>query len=782
MGKLGKDILRRDILYKSIFNIINKNDELTYLSMDYKLLFTYFPGACVVCNSNGTIIEINESFLKLMQCTKEEIDNKSLFEILHLENNDVISKYVDIMIKGSITLEADIITKTKDTRNIEVTIIPILKKQILLGMFMILLDHTEKRELEKSLNELKRNDQLENLNQVEKISSENREDSLAQVIESNKEIQNTENMELKNKIIYNETHDGLTKLYNRSFLTKQMNIKCEEAKEKGSSFAFMIIDIDGFKYINDALGYQLGDNLIIQIAQRLEGFLDESNLISRYAGDQFAIIVPELNTIEEYESIVRGINDLFFKSFKVDIYELYITVSIGISIYPEDGEETDSLKKHASVALLGAKNEGKNRYKFYSSKMDIQSYKQFMLRNDLRKAIEKGQFKLYYQPQVSLKNSEIIAVEALIRWEHPTWGLVSPDEFIVLAEENGLIVNLGKWVLRKVCSTYREWMNNGLPDIKVSINYSSIQFYEKNFVENIEEVLNEFELNPEFLVMEITENALMNNLDQAVSYIKKLQTLGIQIAIDDFGSKFSSLSYLNKFNVDILKLDRSFIKTLLLDETSSIITASVVNLARELRIKLVAEGIENWDQLSYLKKLNCYAGQGFLYSRPVPLEEFQKILADKRCKPSLANDYSIGFREERRKFFRIKFTNLLEGDMAILKFNGRDVKIGNTKVIIKDIGPGGLCFISNIRIPITVNATLQFKTELLEEEVKVYGSSTWTEEISYNLFEYGVEFTFSENERMVLTRVLNKFQIKMRNQSGFSNGRFISENPIQYFK
>jgi diguanylate cyclase (GGDEF)-like protein len=591
----------------------------------------------------------------------------------------------------------------------------------------------------------------------------------------------TKRKEIKNKTEYIDNHDKLTKLANRGYFKKRITLQCKEAKEKENSFALMILDIDGFKYINDALGYHLGDKLIIEIAQRLRTFVGNTKFICRYSGDRFAFLVPGLSTREEYEDVSKDIVSLFSSPFKIDNYELNVTMSMGVSIYPKDGHEPDSLKSHARSALLRAKAEGKNRYQFYSFDMNIQNYKQFVLRNDLRKAIEEDQFKIYYQPQVNLKTSKILAAEALIRWEHPTWGLVSPIEFISLAEETGFIIDIGKWMLRKVCQTYKKWISDGLAAIKISVNYSGIQFGEKNFVANIKDIINEFQLDPHFLIIEITESVLMKNTEQVISNIQNLQAFGIQMAIDDFGTGYSSLQYLNLFNIDILKIDSSFIKNVLSDKTSDIITRSVINLAQELRIKLVAEGIETREQLSYLRELNCHTGQGFLYSKPVPLQEFEKILDKKKHTPIQFNDPAIIQRKESRRFFRIKFTNLLEGDMTILEIDDKKVNLGDTKVLINNIGPGGVCFTSNIRLPVKMSIILQFKTELLGEEINAYGCPVWIQEVQGDLYEYGIKFTFDENERTVLIKVLNQFQVKKKNNFGFTDSRFISDSPIQYF-
>jgi len=489
-----------------------------------------------------------------------------------------------------------------------------------------------------------------------------------------------------------------------------------------------------------------------------------------------------LSTAAEYESIAKDIVGLFTQTFKVDKYELNVDISMGISIYSGDELDPELFIKYAEIALFWAKKEGKNRYKFYSSDVSIQNYKQFELRNDLQKAVDNDQLRIYYQPLVNLKTNELLAVEALIRWEHPDWGIVSPNEFISLAEETGLIINSGNWLLREVCRNYRQWLNDGLPNIKVSVNFSSIQFLENNFVDNIKNTIDEFKLDPHFLIMEITESVIMNNTDKAISDIKRLQSFGIQVALDDFGTGYSSLSYLNSLSIDILKLDESFIKNIPFDDTSSAIVRAVVNLAKDLKIKLVAEGIENWEQLTYLNELNINAGQGYLFSKPLPLEDFVKILVKGKCKPRLVNNAAVMPRKNKRKFFRIKFIQQLEADITILKIRDKKINVGNTKVLINNMGPGGLCFISNIKLPVEKEIILQFITRLMEEEIKVCGYVVWTEEIGHNLHKYGVEFAMDENEREDIIRTLNQVQINMRNRILFAKGSFVSCSPARFFK
>lgn len=591
----------------------------------------------------------------------------------------------------------------------------------------------------------------------------------------------TKRVEMEQKITYISNHDELTGLPNSTYFKKQLRLQCQYAKENHTKFALMMLDIDGLKYINYSLGHEYGDRLIIEIVNRIKKFFDENIFMSRYSDDHFAIIVQGFESYAEYESIVLGLIGLFSQPYKVDKYHLDVSINVGICIFPEDSTDADDISKQSKIALIRAKREGRNTFKFYSSDLDIQNYKEFIIRNDLHHALEKGQLKVYYQPIVNIKTSEILAVEVLLRWEHPDWGIISSDDFIYLAEESGFIIDIGNWLLREVCKNYRQWLNDGLPAIKVAINFSSIQFLEEGFVKNLKNIIREFELDPNFLIMEITESTLMRNADKTTSDIRNLKSIGIQVALDDFGTGYSSLAYLNSLNIDIIKIDGSFIRKIHSDQTSKIITKTIINMAKDLGIKLVAEGIEAPEQLSYLKELKCHAGQGYIYSKPMPLKEFRKILARKKCKPIKYNAVKIKGYKDKRKYFRLALPHLLETDMTIIEVNRKKTNVGNTKVLVENIGPGGLCFISNIKLPVTKNVILQFESELLKKEIKVYGFTVWIEELDNNLYKHGVEFTIDENERANLISILNQIQIKMRNNILFADGRFVLKSYELYF-
>ena len=591
----------------------------------------------------------------------------------------------------------------------------------------------------------------------------------------------TERVEMEQKASYLVRHNEMTNLPNRLSFQEHMTTMCDNFRFLKKGFALFMIDIDNLKYINDALGYQIVDQLIAKIAERLKKFTYDKSRLYHYGGDEFAIIITGILHISEYESYAKDILALFTQSFKVDNFELYVTISMGISICPNDGQETEILKKHANIALLRSKNQGKNKYRFYTADMDVQNYKEFELRNDLYKSIEVNQIKVYYQPIVNLETNEIIAAEALIRWEHPTWGLVQPDEFIPIAIDSGFIVELGKWLLEKVCENYCEWLHKGLTPIKVSISYLSIQFYEKNFVENILSTIRRYKLEPSFLIMDIVANILIKDISQILPELQRLKEEKIQTALDNYGIGYSSLEYIKRFHIDIIKIDRSFVKTISKEDTGAIIAESIIDLAKKLSIKVIAQGIENWEQLLTLQNFNCYAGQGHLFSDPVSEEEFRRILGKKKCRPIKSNDLIALPFTERRKYFRMTLPALLEAYMTIIEVGGQTKKLGNTKIIIQNIGPGGLRFLSNIRFPIQRDMILRFGIRLMGKDINVYGYPLWEDKVRENVNAYGIMYTINENERAVLTQILNQYQIRLRNNNGQYEGDFYYESIPRFF-
>ena len=603
---------------------------------------------------------------------------------------------------------------------------------------------------------------------------------------------------MQRKIEKLASYDETTSLPKQNQFKKELAQKCIQACLNQRILIVMMLDFEGFKEINDSLGFKVGQQLIVQVVMRLRGLLGKDTLISRYSEDQFAIVIEGLINLESYEARVQEVIDFFHRPFKIDIYEFDIDVNVGVSVYPLELEEKEvdaedemaevepamdeieQLIQYANIALVWSKKEGKNHYRFYSFELNIQNYKQLQLRHDLRMAVRRDQFRVCYQPMVRIKNHQILAIEALIRWNHPDWGMVSPDEFIYLAEETGAIVEMGKWVLRKICEDHRYWMLKGYKPVSISVNFSSVQFYERDFVKNITDILAEYEVDPKYLIVELTESLIIENSHKAITDIEKLQRAGIKVALDDFGTGYSSLSYLQHFNIDIIKMDASFLKNIMADKTTAIIAQAIINLTKELRIKLVCEGIENWEQLSFLRENNCFSGQGYLYSRPVPFLKIDEILEKGKCRPVLTNT-TFKPRAERRNSFRQSFNDLLKTDLTILKIKTKKMNVGNSKVLVKNIGSGGLCFISNIQFPLERDFTLQFVTTLLGKEISNYGTPVWCEEVEGNLFEYGVKFLMDESAVEELMRIIYEVQVKMKKNMLFSDGNFTDETAYNYF-
>lgn len=715
--------------------ILNHRKEIDKIQKRFQVLVQESNDVYEILSPDGTILYISDAVERVMGYRPDERIGKRIFEFYDGADLEKIRKMIELVLSEfgkKIQGELTFVTKLGERVNLELYMQNLLHDSSINGIVVNFRDITSRVEMEKTMAHI-------------------------------------------------STHDPLTDLPNTIYCAKRLRLQCEYSKNQNRRFALMMLDIGGLKYATYSLGYEFGETLILEIVRRLKKTIGRHRFLSRHSDDHFAIIVDDMEELKEYESLANEIINQFRDVYKINKYELDVHVNIGIGIYPQDGEDIHTLRVHAKSALIRAKKEGKNTFKFYSSDLDIQNYKEFVLRSDLHSALEEGQLKVYYQPIVNIKTNKILGAEALARWEHPEWGLVESEEFISLAEDTGKIIDIGKWVLRQVCKDYRQWLIDGHTPIKVSVNFSAVQFLEKDFVENIRKIIEEFDLEPNFLIIEITENILLGNVEKVNSDINGLRDIGIQVAMDDFGTGYSSLIYLNSFNIDIIKLDKSFIKNIPVDIGSVAITKTVVRLARELKLRFVAEGIETYDQLQLLKGLNAIGGQGFLYSYPKPAEEFEKILRKGVCKPAAFFGLDAAPRVERRKLFRVKFIQLLEADLTILELKGKKINVGNTKVLVKDMGPGGLCFISDIRFPVEKNMILQFKTELVGEQITVYGNPVWTEQIDDKAYKYGIEFKVDENERMELIRILNKVQIKMRKDVLFAEGNFFPGNHVQYF-
>jgi diguanylate cyclase (GGDEF)-like protein len=377
--------------------------------------------------------------------------------------------------------------------------------------------------------------------------------------------------------------------------------------------------LDRFKFINDSLGHQLGDEFLKNVSQRLKDNLRNTDTISRFAGDEFAIVLPNIRK-EETIKLADRLNQVLAEPFTIYGHSISTSASIGIAF--SNGEEisTDELIKKADTAMYYSKRYGKNNYTNYSEELDLEATYKLTIEKDLKSAIPNKEFMLHYQPIIDLQTGEVIGMEALIRWNHQQFGLLSPDKFIPISEESGQIISIGKWVLHTACVQNKKWQEEGHPPFKMAVNISTIQLQQKNFVETVEEILEEVGLDSEWLELEVTESILMEDTEQLKENLAKLKKLGVSIAIDDFGTGYTSLSYLRQFSFDRVKIDRSFINDISGDKNGKMITATIISLAQKLNMRVIAEGVEDQVQLSFLKKENCDAGQGYYFSRPLPAD------------------------------------------------------------------------------------------------------------------------------------------------------------------
>jgi diguanylate cyclase (GGDEF)-like protein/PAS domain S-box-containing protein len=433
-------------------------------------------------------------------------------------------------------------------------------------------------------------------------------------------------------IKYQLYHDLLTNLPNRSLFRERLNMAIAQSKRSGKKLAVMYLDMDRFKIINDSLGHYMGDELLKIVGQRLRNELREADTLARVGGDEFNLLVPEINDIQDARNLAEKILQLTAKPFIINNEEIFISFSIGISIYPSDGDTKELLIKNADIAMYKIKNAGKNGYAFYSEKMKTHFSQSLDIENGLRKAISTNELCLYYQPQFDIINSDIKGVEALVRWKHPEKGTIQPSEFISVAEESGLIIPLGEWVLRRACMDIKRWMDQEGISLQLSVNISMQQLEMDQFVVKALKIINRHQLPKNTLELEITEHAIMQDMEKAIDTLTMLSHQGIRIAIDDFGTGYSSLGYLQNLPINTLKIDRSFVQGIKTSKDNSIIDA-IIAMAKGLNLNLIAEGVENQTQLDHLRKAGCGLAQGFFYSHPVPEEELLKFIK--------SNEYSI---------------------------------------------------------------------------------------------------------------------------------------------
>ncbi len=421
-------------------------------------------------------------------------------------------------------------------------------------------------------------------------------------------------------------HDHLTGLPNRVLFADRLSQALGRARRHNRVTAVLYLDLDRFKVINDMLGHETGDLLLKAMAQRLTGVVREDDTVARLGGDEFAILLADLMSEHDVPRIAQNVLDVLARPFVMDGRELFITSSIGVSLHPGDSDDVWTLIKHADIAMVRAKERGKNNFQFYSPAMDAQASKRLALETRLRRAVERGEFLLHYQPKVSLLTGRISGIEALARWQHPELGLVPPDDFIPLLEETGLIVPAGEWILRHACAQNLAWQRAGLPPMRVAVNLSARQFRRQNMAKVVLQALQQTGLEPKWLELEITESILMEQEEPVMAALDELDAMGVRITVDDFGTGYSSLNYLKRFPIHALKIDRSFVRDIATDSDNAAITSAVIAIAHSLKIPAIAEGVETDEQLKYLHAHRCDEIQGFYFSKPLPADAFERFL------------------------------------------------------------------------------------------------------------------------------------------------------------
>lgn len=541
----------------------------------YQSLINYSHEYITTLDKEGTIIHMNPKTMELLGLDESAFGKVNVVEATVEEERPVIADYFDKAVRGEVQFFEFEVKNNGQRRFLNVTLVPIVIDNEIDGVYSIGKDITD-----------------------EKLVQE--------------------------RNAYLAYHDELTGLPNRRWMEQKIQDALTLAEENAHQLAILSLDLDRFKSINDTLGHFVGDELLQQIAGRLQNNIYKDKIhVARMGGDEFMILCPMLETKDEVTEIAKYILDSLEHPFYIQGSELLITASIGIVFYPSSGADVMKLMKRVDVALYKAKELGRNMYQIYDSSMNRENYKSFIMERDLRKAIINDEFIAHFQPRVDALTGKTVSAEALIRWKHPEYGLISPGQFIPLAEETGLIIAIGKWMKKRVCEQLVEWRNVGLPLIPISVNISSKRFLQQGFAEDIRKLLEQFELEGKWLEIEITENSIMRNEEMVQKTLKDLKEMGVNIFIDDFGTGYSSFNYLKTFEIDGVKIDRSFIQNISSKSENASITSAMIKMAQHLKLEVIAEGVETKEELDYLLDENCRYIQGFYFGKPCPIDEFE---------------------------------------------------------------------------------------------------------------------------------------------------------------
>jgi diguanylate cyclase (GGDEF)-like protein/PAS domain S-box-containing protein len=440
----------------------------------------------------------------------------------------------------------------------------------------------------------------------------------------------SQNKQTQDKLNHLAYHDALTDLPNQVLFKDRLKQAIAYSRRTDQMHAVLLLNLDRFKTINDSLGYMAGDRLLQSVAQRLASCVRDSDTVARFGGDEFAILLTQISRAQDAANAARAIKEVLDQAFIFDEQEVFISTSIGISLYPHDDRDTAGLLKNAGTALDRAKVQGGNNYQFYTAGGTTRALKQLVLESNLRGALERAEFVVHYQPQVTIPDFHLVGMEALVRWKHPSLGMLYPSEFVPLAEDSGLIIALGDWVMRVACLQNKLWQDKGLAPMRLSVNFSARQFQQPSFISTVAEILKETNLDPRWLEMELTESSIMKEPELAIEKLHELKLMGIKVAIDDFGTGYSSLNYLKRFPIDTLKIDKSFVSDVCKDPHDTAIVRAIITLGHALDLMVIAEGVETQEQLQYLTSLGCDVVQGFLFSKSLSAPVFEELLVEQR--------------------------------------------------------------------------------------------------------------------------------------------------------
>lgn len=537
--------------------------------------------AVVITDEAGLIEWVNPSFLRITGYTLEEVIGRSPGSFLHgPETDPEVVRYMRRQLRAGQGFRTDILNYGKGGRRywIDMQVQPVCDADHRIRHYIsIQADITERKQAE--------------------ISTEHR-----------------------------ARHDAVTGLPGRELFMDRLNLAITQARRSNMVLGILIFDLDRFKIVNDSMGHACGDELLKDIAQRLTVALRATDIVARMNGDEFYVILPTIREAADMNRVAEKIVETLRPPFEVNGQEIFVTVSLGGSVFPTDGEESEQLIKHAEIAMYRAKHSGRNSFRRFARNMNQRAAERLTLETNLHKAVANNEFRVYYQPQISLLTGRIIGAEALVRWQHPERGVVGPGEFIPLAEETGLISDIGYNVLQQACRQAHEWHRQGNSTLRIAVNVSKRQFQTPDIIGRIAAVMRTTGLDPALLELEMTENAAIEQFDAQLAILQELKSLGLTLALDDFGTGYSSLNYLTRLPIDTLKIDRSFIQGTNSDNRDAAIVTSIIQMAHNLMMTVVAEGVERPNQATFLHRQGCDAVQGFLYNRPVPVEQFTHML------------------------------------------------------------------------------------------------------------------------------------------------------------